>query len=235
MSCRIADELRRELVLHLPISEGVGISVKDTSKYANNGTILGGAPWVDGRILKALGLNGIDQSITIPSSPSLPKNNDIEHTLAAWIYPTAYGGTWTFSRAIIGRSMAGVELEEYNWMAFCLADDGRLMLGYEYGPGSNTSQYSDTGVVLLDAWQLVAVERFIEAATTIRFYVNGVMVTERTGCVNPTGGTTPMPLTIGYATHFSTRLEGKIGEVRAYTRILDPIDNRNLYNLRGII
>ncbi len=62
--------------------EGNGNKAKDSSGTGNDGTIEGGAKWVDGKFGKALSLDGSDDYVEIAHDASL--NVGAEHTIALW-------------------------------------------------------------------------------------------------------------------------------------------------------
>ena len=62
--------------------EGRGDEAEDSSGTGNNGTIEGGAKWVDGKFGKGLSLDGSDAYVEIAHDDSL--NVGGEHTIALW-------------------------------------------------------------------------------------------------------------------------------------------------------
>lgn len=70
------------LVLYLPFDEGQGEDTADLSGNGNDGTLEGGAEWVDGYFGKGVYLAEIPDHVEVPDSPTL----DIEEslTLAIW-------------------------------------------------------------------------------------------------------------------------------------------------------
>ena len=62
--------------------EGNGNKAKDSSGTGNDGKIVGGAKWVNGKFGKALSLDGSDDYVEIEHDDSL--NVGAEHTIALW-------------------------------------------------------------------------------------------------------------------------------------------------------
>jgi hypothetical protein len=71
------------LVGYWKLDEGSGTVAYDSSGIGNNGSLMEGPTWVDGKYGKALSFDGIDDYISIPGSQSLRVQN---FTLEAWIY-----------------------------------------------------------------------------------------------------------------------------------------------------
>ena len=74
--------------------EGEGATAGDSSRNKNRATIHG-AEWVPGKSGKALKLDGMDDYVEVPDSPSLRVREAL--TVEAWVYPTpphqkGYGG-----------------------------------------------------------------------------------------------------------------------------------------------
>ena len=63
--------------------EGNGNTVEDSSGTGNDGSIEGGAKWVNGKFGKGLDLNGSDAYVEIEHDDSL--NVGSEHTIALWV------------------------------------------------------------------------------------------------------------------------------------------------------
>ncbi len=77
-----------ELVLYMPFDSNTiaGKTVRDMSKYGNNGTIIGAPKTATGYKLDALDFNGTADSVEIVTSASLAKTAT-QMSLSAWVYP----------------------------------------------------------------------------------------------------------------------------------------------------
>jgi hypothetical protein len=73
------------LVGYWKFDEGTGTIVSDSSGNDNNGVLVNGPVWVDGKYGKALSFDGIDDYVMIPDSQNLRVQN---FTLEAWVYMT---------------------------------------------------------------------------------------------------------------------------------------------------
>ena len=66
------------------LDEGNGEDAEDTSGNGNNGTLMNGAKWGDGKFGKAVDFDGSDDYIEVPDAPSLDGTEEI--TVAAWVF-----------------------------------------------------------------------------------------------------------------------------------------------------
>lgn len=78
------------LVAYWTMDEGQGSVIKDRSGNGIDGTIHGGAKWVDGRCGKALEFNGIDSYVDCGKATNLSISNEI--TISAWVKPYSLKG-----------------------------------------------------------------------------------------------------------------------------------------------
>lgn len=78
---------RDEIVAAWPLDEGAGNKIHDLSGKGNQGELIGGAEWVDGKFGKALNFDGSSGYIEIPFSESMRVINQGDFTFAAWFMP----------------------------------------------------------------------------------------------------------------------------------------------------
>lgn len=224
MAYRGYDELRRGLVLHLPFSEGVGTSVKDTSQYRNNGTLLksnGVLPqWVEGREgRRAIEFDGVGAYGSVPDAPELrPGDDSITIIASVKLDRSDHMYIWNKMGAL--------------GCAFRADSSGRLRFIYHDGA---TTYYplSDANIYSADIWQRIGVI-LDRTNDKIRFYVEGVFKTEvdfdPVVTLSFAGGAT-----IFSSAWFGKHSSGFLDELRFYNRALDAIEMRNVSNLRGLI
>jgi len=70
--------------------EGEGNIATDSSGNENDGELMGGAEWVEGKFGNALEFDGANSYVSVPDSESLNPTTAI--TLGAWIYPEEFTG-----------------------------------------------------------------------------------------------------------------------------------------------
>lgn len=219
LSYRIADELRRGLVLHLPISEGVGTSVKDTSQYANNGTLVAGPAWVDGREGgKALSFDGTNY-VTVPHSASLNITDEV--TVEAWFNPTVETDGGPYYHIIVTKSPAYTT-------GYCLIyDQQRDPNQIRFGT------HMDSNYVLYQIPEFNRLYHLVGTidANLIKLSVDGNLIGQADSVGIP-GNANPLRIMGGVVGRYT---KGTVDSVRVYNRVLDAIERRNLYNLRGLI
>lgn len=221
MSYRGYDELRRGLVGHWPLSEGVGTTIFDTSQYRNNGTLGAGAAaptWVEGRNgLRALYFDGTDE-VRIPHDVSLSVEQAGAISVIVWFTLT--------DPQIVG--------------------NGRII----------TKTYSDQyaiyqGSATKTVYVMVATKDIIVLNHADAFYdtfycaglvydngtVKGYLNGELKGSRDDVVAVAPNvdPVMIGRRKTPEEGLVGKVGEAFIIKRALDPIEMRNIYNLRELI
>ena len=78
-----ADDAKSALVLHLTFDEGMGAVAKDSSPSGNEAVLEGTATWVDGKMGKALGLDGKASYADVKNLKGV--DFDKSFTLMAWV------------------------------------------------------------------------------------------------------------------------------------------------------
>ena len=85
--------LTDDIVLYYSFSEGKGDTVKDSSKYGNDGAINGTAKWANGKNDGAIELDGSKMAITVPASNSLTSLKE-PLTIGVILQPIAFPVEW---------------------------------------------------------------------------------------------------------------------------------------------
>ena len=205
------------LVLSLHFNEGSGTIAFDSSGNNNNGNLVNGPVWVDGKFGKALSFDGVDDYVDIPTFPSLNKKNI---TISFWIKPlnAGHGTGWYNSDTIIyiGGTTSSIKLGYQStnkiWVDGWLQDSG------------------ESGVVPLNTWTHVV---FVQTSTSWSIYLNGILSFTRTnsGTSNTVEGTVIIGSSLGKMGVYN--FTGIIDEVRIYNRALSEEEIQALYQAKA--
>jgi len=201
--------------------EGGGTTAVDSSGNGHDGTIVGGAKYVDGKFGTAIQLDGIDDWVHVPSI-----GNFEQVTIAVWVNMTGRVGQW---RVIINND---------GWKAgdihHQLHPNNKVEFSIHSNPGGN-----DTfGTFLFDNSQL---NKWHHLATVyngtegwIRFYVDGELDVENKWGGNP--GTIG-PARIGSWDGGGREWQGMLDELIIFNVALEEDDIQTLMEngLRGIL
>jgi hypothetical protein len=159
-------------------------TLDSTSSFAHG--MSAGTTDVPGRIGRARGFDGNDDSIDVATGPALRAVGDV--TLSLWArYDTLGGGA--YSNGLAGfAGFADMPAENYHYSLF-LNSDGSLGAFWEYGAGSDVAVASSSaGPTGAATWRHYAVTRD-SATRTVRFYTDGVRLGAAVGYPwNPAGG-----------------------------------------------
>ncbi|MFA5987375.1 MAG: LamG domain-containing protein [Candidatus Paceibacterota bacterium] len=195
-------------------------TASDSSLFKNDGTIIGGASLVTGKIGKALSLDGVNDLVSVPSSQSLkPQNNE---TIAAWVKTTS---PKSFSVTQKGNNYW---VRPDKWFFY---DGNKLVLSSKTGP--DHYPYSKEIKVNDGKWHHVAVTA--KDGDNPKFYLDGVYVGDGLSKYYTNFSYYgSYPLLIGASSQSYGGLtlnyfSGAIDDVRIYDRILSDLDILGLY------
>ena len=157
--CAQAEAADQALILYLPMDDGNGVVVKDLSPKGNDGEIVGGAKWADGKMGKCV-------DFIAGSYIEVPEIDDYDVTdaasLMAWVKTTSVS-TWA---RIIDKSQW-----QDNGFDLALSQVTHAPL-FEFFVNNTTSQALATTPVDDGEWHFVA---GTFGAKTLSIYVDGVM------------------------------------------------------------
>lgn len=199
------------LIGYWSFDEGHGTQVNDLSGNQNNGTLINGPSWTNGKVNGALELDGVNDYVTVPNSSILNVTSSL--TISLWFRLNTSSGYVDLLNKTGG---------------------SQYFLGLDSGLGNNP--YFKAGDTVTEAvitiengkwYHLVGV--FDDTGNTNKIYVNGdLIVTEANTGTTPTNSG---PITIGaWDSGLESFLDGKIDEVRLYSRALSDSEVQNLYN-----
>jgi len=209
-----------DLIGYWKFDEGSGSTAADSSGMSNNGTIINGATWVDGKVGNALRFDGVDDYVYVPTSSSL---NDYSGglTLMAWIKTDTVS---TYQQHIIAKGNGfGYPGEDYA-ITLQPGDDLLFFIG-------GTAAWVVYGVypdaVTPNKWYHVAATW---NGTEWAIYVNGTLKASGGNQSNSPLNFSSSPLCVGREPGWpSTSFDGLIDEVRIYNRALSSSEIFDAY------
>lgn len=165
------------------------------------------------------------QQLSVTSNATLQSGN-IDHTVHAWIYPTAAPG----SAGIICKADvdSAANAAGYEWMLYTVGSKVRFLVAKGGNGTGSTNSFSVTSDVdfTLNAWNYV--EGYYDAATgTVGVVVNG---TVKTGTSTTTPGTSTGAVRIGTVAAGSSYFGGRVDEVSFWKRLLTSDERTAQYN-----
>jgi fibronectin type 3 domain-containing protein len=188
------------LVAAYSFDEGTGTSVADSSGKGNVGTTANTTWSASGKFGSALVFNGTSARVTINNSTSLQLTTAM--TLEAWVNPAVANGSWS---DVIYKGDDNYYLE------------GTSTNGGRPGGGGTfvSSPIYGTAALPANTWSHLAMTY---DKTTLRFYVNGVQASSVAATANLATSTNPVQ--IGGDSLYGQFFNGRIDEVRVYSRAL---------------
>lgn len=195
------------LVAAYGFEESGGASVADASGNGNTGTISGASRTTHGKFGRALSFNGVDNVVVVNDSASLDLSTAM--TLEAWVYPTASQSGW---RTILHKETDAWYLHSCNPAAAMHPAGGAIFDGGEKYIGG-------VSALPLNTWTHLATTY---DGTTLRLYVNGNLSATRllVGVIEVNS----TPLRIGGNTHPDQFFQGRVDEIRVYSRALSETE-----------
>ena len=203
------------LVAYYPLDEGSGTVAKDFSGNGNDGNLVNGPTWVDGKYGKALSFDGVDDYVEVPDSLSLnPKSITIEF----WVYQISRNpNTWTFL------------VNKDGWKSYHLiSEDVWATNRVGFTVRVNGADYRLwTSKAIGSYWSYLA---FTYDASTgeQRTYVNGELDTE---VLQPVGDIDTLAGPLRITGSKAERFHGLIDEVRIYNRALTEEEIKSVYQI----
>ena len=215
------ENLTNGLVGYWKFDEGTGGSAGDSSGANNNGTVRG-ASWVSGKVSGALQFDGINDDVSIPSTPALQLAGK-SFSFSAWIKPDIVSGK---AINILGKHNSNGFKSYY----FALNRDNSKSGAVSIFSGSAWID-SPLNSIIAGEWAHVAVS-YNNTSGVIGLYKNGSLLGAQiatTSYVN-----TNNPLLIGAFESAGWFFDGAIDEVRMYNRSLNASEIQVLADLSHI-
>ena len=197
------------LVLYLPFDEGEGDVAEDLSGNGNDGVLVGGPEWVDGKFGKALEFDGADDLVNCGNANSLDAPQAI--TMEAWINPYEIHKSWI--RIIQKCNVGGTR------NSWCLIFSGSSQkLAMEIWDNGTLRDLKAASDAPLNGWTHVACTYDGLAA---KIYINGILDNETQNVVSMDIGTNDLNAVVGSSDDDPRGFKGIIDEVRVWNRALE--------------
>ena len=206
------------LVAAYGFNEGSGVAVTDASGNSNTGAVSGATWTTSGRYDSALSFNGSNNRVDINDANSLDLTTGM--TLEAWVYPASVSG-W---RTVILKEVSG-------GLTYALyASDNASRPAVYINTGGSDIFVSGTASLSLNTWTHLAATY---DGSTLRLFVNGTQVGSRAASGSIRVSTNP--LRIGGNTIWGEYFNGRIDEVRVYSRALSQAEIQTDMNTAVIV
>jgi hypothetical protein len=208
--------------------DGTAVDIVDS----NNGTVMNGASFGQGKVGKGFLLDGINDYVRIPNAPNLNPTGSL--TVDAWIYPTRDGHA-----TIIGKWGDRMGWENQRAWNLALRPNRKVDFSISDSLHQNDSSFhifnTPEGSITLNQWNHIAgVYDHITGARKI--YINGVKIADRVD--QPTNIFNSIAdVSIGvelYSSYSSHRFfQGRIDEVSFYNQVLSEEEIKEIYRAGG--
>ena len=181
---------------------------QNASPNANTGTLTNGPTWTTGKYGGALLFDGVDDRVRVADSNSLDLTTAA--TFEAWVYPTVALSGW--------RTIMQKEVDAYLFTASGGGSGNRPVSGGTFN-GSCCTNVEAPSALTANTWTHLAATY---DGSQLRFYVNGTQVASTlvTGSYQVNGN----PLWIGGNAVYGEHFQGKLDELRIYSRALSPAE-----------
>ena len=208
-----------DLVGHWRFDEGSGTIASDSSGNGNNGTLVAGPTWVNGRFGGALEFDGADDRVDLGSFDLTTDTI----TYVALVNGSMTGG-WTaiiFGRHV-DRQITGIRLNSQSRLSYCW--NYASTAAYNWGGGPQ---------VPADEWALVAVTIEPERATA--YVITQAQGLQSASNEIPHVSQQTTNLLIGWDTNMNYGFRGIVDEVQIHDRALTPDELQNLFDRGSMV
>jgi hypothetical protein len=189
-------------------NEGSGTTTADASGNGNTAGLVNGPSWVAGKHGSAVSLDGVNDYLPVPNSPSLDVSGNAL-TLSAWLNPASISGDSVVLGKFWGLTMSSP------YYQYGLELDGGTVPDFYVGTAAGFTVGSMGSALPLGQWSHVAV---IFNGTQAQFYVNGALVATRPVAASITARGNQ--LRIGADANTQQFYKGAIDDLRIYKRAL---------------
>ncbi len=216
-----ANTLTLSLISYWKLEEASG--TREDSVGSNDLSPTNAPTNAPGRLGNAAAFVGASsQQLSVASNATLQSGN-IDHAVAAWVYPASLTGLQVVVAKANGDSANPPD--GYEWSLYLNGDKCVFLISkVTGGSGNNTSSVTSDATLTANAWNYV--EGYYDDAGTLGVVVNGTVKTDASLTVP---GTSTGSLRIGaiQATYYLT---GRVDEVGFWKRLLTSAERSALYN-----
>jgi PKD repeat protein len=202
------------LVAAYSFDVGSGNTLADASGNGNTGTLKNGPVWATGKYGGSLQFDGVNDYVTIPNSASLDLAG-AKLTISFWVNLTDRSGP---DMVLLGKPwVAGTMTYPYFQYAVEFDANGDKTLDFYFGDTTDRLRGPFSMKPAVGAWTYAA---FTYDGTAVKGYLNGVqqLSAPATQTIKARGNS----LLIGVDAGFGQAFEGRLDQVRIYTRALTP-------------
>jgi len=189
-----------DLVAYWKFDDGFGTTAFDSSGNGNNGTLIGGAQWVEGQFGGALEFNGSDARVDAPYIPLDSRS----FTITMWVNPVLY----TSEQIVISQVQSNATDTSLHFRIYG-PGSGRVRMGFYNNDLDTTTTLDENNWYHITFW-------YDFENQNRRIYVNGTLEAE--AAATPYLGTSGNTVIGSWGT--SQWFQGIIDDVRIYTRAL---------------
>jgi len=202
------------LVLYFPFDEGTGNIIQDGSGNENNGVIIKGTKWVEGKYGKGLYFNG-SGSVEVAHSKTLEIRDEI--SIILWILPELSGSYW---QGLVTKGNDDKESFE-----LLLNKNGFYTTGWRFVNNRIWYDRGVAGTIIKGEWQHVALTY---KPGEWLLYVNGVLIDRRTD--NDQLTVNKNPLVLGDEKGSNRFFSGTMDEVAIFNRAISQNEVKLMMN-----
>ncbi len=215
--------------MSLSMDEGSGTTIYDNSGNGNNGALINGPTWVDGKFGKALSFDYVDDYISIPDTSSLRASPLI--TIELWNYVNPFTGYQSIALSKLNM-LRGEFLSSYQMGYYRpgMGSDIKLLARLGEGP-AGFSHLEPTKIITPNNWYHIIITYDQSVA---RIYINAVLESSINSSLPLVYDSKPVYIGRGRnANDEANFFNGLIDEVRIYNRTLSYSEISDLYNNYG--
>lgn len=203
-----------------------GTTATDRGSVGGNGTLTGGPTVVQGKIGQAINFDGTDDYVSVADNASFDFGDTADFTLTGWFNRD----TFTTDDTVVAKRN-GITAGDTGYIAYI--DDTTDFLVFEVSDGTDEYSVASSVTFAASGWQHFAIVWDQDSATTTEMYINGAKQTGiDTGTIGNIGDlSNALTLRYGAESDAGNPFDGKLDEVRVYSRALATTEIQSLYEL----